>query len=207
MTRQHRAPELRGRLHAMRRTPTIVAALTLSSLALMSGCTDADGKTTQPTTTRSASTTDTTTSTPSTTPSSLSPAERDARAAQAAVVTLRAMTDALAIDPHMKLERLATVARSQALAQWRTTLFTQRVKGWKQIGNVTVVSSTAKRKSTSQRFEVTACVDVSKVSVVDRNGKSVVAANRPPRTRDTYIAERFEQGWFVVGEKFEVTTC
>jgi hypothetical protein len=207
VTRQRRVTEPRGTLHAMRRPPTIVAAITLSGLALMSGCTSADGKTSQPTTKPSAATTETTTSSPSTTSSTLSPAERDARAAQAAVVALRAMTDALAINPHMKLERLATVARSQALAQWRTTLFTQRVKGWKQIGNVTVVSSTAKRKSNSQRFEVTACVDVSKVSVVDRNGKSVVAANRPPRTRDTYIAQRTEQGWFVVGEKFEVTTC
>lgn len=191
----------------MKRTTTTVAALTLSSLAFLTACTDADGTAADPTTTRSAATTtESNTSTPSSTPSTTSPAERDAKAAQQAVVRFLALYDELANNPKSSLNRLATVARGQALAQWRTTLFRQRVKGWRQIGSVKIVSTTASKR-TSQRYKVTACIDVDKVNIVDRDGKSVVAANRPPRTRDTYIADRTPQGWFVTGEEFQVTTC
>ena len=190
----------------MRRTPTIVAALTLSSLALMSGCTNADGKTTQPTTASSAATTGTTTSTPSTTSSSLSPAERDATAAQATLVKFWALHDQLANDLKSSLNRLATIARGQALAQMRTTLFRQRLKGWRQVG-ITAVVSTSAEPTGSQRYDVTACLDVSNVNVVNRKGESVLEANRPPRTRVAYVVEDTAQGWFVIRDKFQVTTC
>jgi hypothetical protein len=200
MTRQRRAPEPRGRLHAMRRTPTIVAVLTLSSLALMSSCTNADGKTTPPTTSAS------TTSTPSTTSSTLSPAERDASAAQATLIKFWSLHDQLATDLKSSLNRLATIARGQALAQMRTTLFRQRLKGWRQVG-ITAVVSTSAKPTGSQRYDVTACLDVSNVNVVNRKGESVLEANRPPRTRVAYVVEDTTQGWFVIRDKFQVTTC
>jgi len=76
----------------------------------------------------------------------------------------------------------------------------------KQIGRTVVGEPSAKPISAS-RFAVTACIDVSKVNLVDKDGKSVVAANRPPRVQYQYIVEKASGGVFYVLEDKAVQTC
>jgi hypothetical protein len=203
MTRRHRTPERRGRLHAVRRTPTIVAALTLASLAALTACSDASGGTADPTSTPTSAVPSTSTPNPT-----ASTADEGTKAAEAAVVKLWATIDELSINPNIKLERLATVARDQALFQWQFTyLRADRRKGYRQIGKSSVVSTSANQLANARSYKVAACVDFSKVNVVDRQGKSVVAAGRPARTQDTYTVEDTGSGWFVVHQAFQATTC
>jgi hypothetical protein len=76
----------------------------------------------------------------------------------------------------------------------------------KQIGKTGVGEPSAKPIS-ANRFAVAACIDVSKVNLVDKAGKSVVAANRPPRVQYQYIVEKVSGGAFYVVEDKAVQTC
>jgi hypothetical protein len=204
MTRHHdrRARGNRRRDHGMNRPTAAVAALTLASLAALTACNDSGDGTAKPTA-RPTSVKPTTT--PSPTPST---SDEGTEAAEAAVVKLWATLDELSINPNIKLERLAAVARGQALFQWQFTyLRADRRKGWRQIGESSVVSASARHLANGPRYKVDACVDFSKVNVVDKQGKSVVAAERPARTRDTYTVEDTGSGWFVVHQAFKATTC
>ena len=60
------------------------------------------------------------------------PAEQDLRSAGEAVTEYWRVLDVVASDPTVSLNVLATVARSQALEQWQTTLATDRAEGGKQ---------------------------------------------------------------------------
>ena len=62
-----------------------------------------------------------TSSTPTPT-KSLSPEEQDLRSAEEAITQYWKVIDEAASNPNQNLKVLATVARSQALAQWQTTL-------------------------------------------------------------------------------------
>jgi hypothetical protein len=193
----------RGKDHDMKRPTAAVAALTLASLAALTACSEASGGTADPTTTPTSA--EPSTSTPSPTGST---SDEGTKAAEAAVVKLWATIDELSINPNIKLERLATVARGQALFQWQFTyLRADRRKGWRQIGKSSVVSTSAKHLADPRRYNVAACVDFSTVNVVDKQGKSVVTAERPARTRDTYTVEDTGSGWFVVHQAFQATTC
>jgi hypothetical protein len=78
-------------------------------------------------------------------------------------------------SPTQSLNVLATVARSQALAQWQTTLTGDRAKQWTQEGAVRGHDAVAATKD-GKTYTVRACLDVSALDVVDADGKSVVAA-------------------------------
>lgn len=187
----------------MKRPTAAVAALILASLAALTACSDASGGTADPTTTPTSA--EPLTSTPNPT---VSTADEGTKAAEAAVVKLWATIDELSINPNIKLERLAIVARDQALFQWQFTyLRADRRKGWRQIGKSSVISASANQLANARRYKVAACVDFSQVNVVDKQGKTVVAAERPVRTQDTYTVEDTGSGWFVVHQAFQATTC
>ena len=59
---------------------------------------------------------------------SLSPQEKDLRSAEEAITEYWKVIDKVASNPNQSLNILATVARSQALAQWQTTLAGYRVQ-------------------------------------------------------------------------------
>lgn len=127
---------------------------------------------------------------------SLAPAEADKRSASQAVVQLWSELDKLAGDPNLTLTSLAQVARGQALAQWQSNLSDQRARHWKQDGAVVVASSESSYIG-NNIFKTVACVDVSKVNVVDAAGKSVLSAGRPSRTKYTYEVTKTAEGFFV----------
>ena len=134
---------------------------------------------------------------PSSTPSS----DPNATGAKSAVVQFWRVIDRLSSDTEAKLEVLTTVARGSAAAQWRQNIKDYRYERLRQIGRVVVLDPVAKPSPKKGRYNVTACIDVGGVNLVDRNGKSVVAANRPTQVKYHYSVERDAAKWYVVEEK------
>ncbi len=179
----------------------------LMALALLLASCTRDGVNTTPTNTgptASASGAVTPSATRSTT--SASSASAEAQAADA-VIRLWGVLDRLASNPQAPLSELTRVARGQALAQWQGNLTQMRGGGLKQVGDVTVEEPTVTYDAAVQVFRVFACVDVSKVNVVDQTGKSVVAANRAPRTKYAYEVSSSEGGYFVTKDPLRGDSC
>ena len=109
----------------------IAATLALAAITATSACATSDPNPSLSTT--SSATSAATTPTPSTT--SLSPTEQDAKGAAQTITRFWGVLDELASDPAKSLDKLAAVARAQAIAQWRSNLTTYRRSGWKQVGD------------------------------------------------------------------------
>jgi hypothetical protein len=135
------------------------------------------------------------------TQATMSPAEQNTRDAQKAVMSYLRVIDRLSADPYTKLEDLTTVARGQALAQWRENITNYRRREVKQVGTVVVANPLAEPTARTGEYEVRACVDVSKVDLVDKNGKSVVADDRPPKVTYLFTVREDAPRWYVVDEK------
>ncbi|MDC5698063.1 hypothetical protein OO014_12410 [Intrasporangium calvum] len=145
------------------------------------------------------------TATPTAMTTSTTAADPQLAGAEAAVARLWGLVDALGAAPKRSLDELTTVARDQSLEMWRELLTSQRRKGYRQTGSISVVSSTA--TSAGGKFNVDMCIDVSKTNLVDKDGKSVVAAGRPPRVRYTSVVEQGTDGKFYVMQDKAVGTC
>lgn len=187
---------------------TRVIAIALVALLGTSGCTgdstsrDPDATSAEPTSS-SPTTPGSTTPAPPTVP--LSPAEQNLESAKASVVSFKAVTDELATDPSKSLNQLATVSRDRTANMWRQLLSQRRQLGLKQIGTTEVTGATAKYRG-KDKYAVTACIDVTKVNVVDKDGKSVVDANRPDRVEHHYTVEKASDGrWYVSNDKTSET--
>ena len=146
-----------------------------------------------------------TSSTPTPT-KSLSPEEQDLRSAEGAITQYWEVIDEAASIPDQNLNVLATVARSQALAQWQSTLSEYRAKEWKQVGLSVVRDAEAATKD-GKTFTVRACLDVSGLDVIDGSGKSVVAANRPAQQEYTYTVQQAPEGFFVIEDSLKGQPC
>ena len=114
-----------------------------------------------------------------------------------------AMLDKLSSNPKANLDELSTVARGRAADKWRQILLDDRSAGHRQTGSTKLTLISAKVGSSDQRWAVTMCLDVSAVDVVDRDGKSVVAKNRPDRVRDVLTVDQDTSSskWFVTQDK------
>lgn len=185
------------------RARATAAVVTLAASVLTSGCSDP-----APTPSLSTRTTATSSSTTTTTtsPPSLSPAEKDLKAAADTIGRYWKVVDELAADPKKSLNLVATVARGQAADQSRIEVGTIQAQGWRQVGESVVASSKASTKD-GKTFSVVACVDVSKVNVVDKSGKSVLRAGRPERQQYTYAVEKASQGFFVTIDTLKGKPC
>lgn len=186
-----------------RLTRTAAALAAAAVLALTAACGPDDPPTTSSTTPPST----TTTSTPSTTTKTETAAEKNARMAGEAVVALWAKLDELAADPNKSLSGLASVASDQALTQWQRNLTLMRGKGQKQVGSAVVEAPTATFDGKTNVYTVKACVDVSKVNVVDKDGKSVVTANRRPRVKYTYQVTESRNAFYVTQDLLQGVPC
>ena len=180
----------------------IAASLALAAITATSACATNDPKPSLSTTTSATSAA--TTPTPST--ASLSPAEQDSKDAAQTITRFWGVLDELASDPQKSLDKLAAVARAQAFAQWRSNLTTYRRSGWKQVGDSTVLSAEAQSVD-GKNFVVKACIDVSKANVVDRAGKSVIAAGRQDRMEYSYKVQKAPEGFFVTEDKLKGNPC
>lgn len=184
------------------RLPTVGAAVL--TVLLVAACTGSGGDPAPTTPGLSSPATTSPTSSPTT--SSLTPAEQDLAAAKTALVAFWRVRDELANNPTLSLTKLSTVARGQALDLHRRSLQTSRIQGLTQVGFVVVspLSAAAKDQGT---FTVVACVDVSKVNIVDQAGVSKVPPGRPAKSSSEYVVEKTPDGWYLTGDTFEAKPC
>ncbi len=180
-----------------RHTRSIAIALAaLSVIVAAAACTPGGGVTT-PSASDPITTPNTPTPTATPTPSK---EELENRAAEQAVINFWAMTDKLFTDPNVSLSKLVTVARDESASNWRQLVRNRRIHGYTQTGS-TVVRSVHTAKNKKGQWDATACVDVSKVNVVDKQGKSVVNAGRAPRVKYTYVLVRDNGKFYVIKDK------
>lgn len=183
-----------------RHTPSLTATLAaLSVVVAAAACTPdgSNGPSASPT--PSDPTTTTITPSPTTTPT-LSKEEVENRAAEQAIVNFWALTDKLFADPNVSLSKLVTVARDQSADVWRKLVISDRANGYRQIGS-SVVRSVHATKNKQGQWDATACIDVSKINVIDQKGKSVVNAGRAPRVKYSYVLVRDGGKFYVIKDK------
>lgn len=190
------------------RQRTFAAMVVVASVVALAGCNADD----TPPSASSASTAQSsssgaagTSSTPTPT-KPLSPEEQDLRSAEESITAYWKVIDEAASNPNQNLKVLARVARSQALAQWQSTLSEYQAKEWKQVGLSAVRDAEAATKD-GKTFTVRACLDVSGLDVVDGSGKSVVAANRPAQQEYTYTVQKAPEGFFVIEDSLKGQPC
>ena len=188
--------------------PLPAAALAgVLALLLVTSCNDP--ATVDPRATASSTKSAPLTATPSPSPSetkSETPQERDARLAGEAVVNLWKVVGELARDPGQDPGLLDNVARDQAKTQWRVVLDSYTAKGLVQRGSASVADVQARTKD-GKAFAVTACVDVSKVDLVDDNGNSQVNPQRPDQQKYTYRVAKTPGGFFVTVDTLKGVPC
>jgi hypothetical protein len=172
-----------------------VCVLTLSFVSLAS-CSEPDPQPSISVTPVASSTAPSRTASP--TPSA---DEQNLREAERAVSRFWSVIDRLSADPDSDLTELTTVSRGSVAAQWARNINQDRYNRVRSTGNVVVRNATAKLSKQLNVFDVTACIDVSKVNVTDKDGKSVVPADRPDQVGYDYAVEMDRQTWYVVKEK------
>lgn len=118
-----------------------------------------------------------------------------------------AMVDKLRSNPKANLDQLSTVARGKAADNWRRILLNDRSAGHRQTGTTKLSLLSAKAGTSDQQWVVTMCLDVSEVDILDRNGKSVVAKNRPDRVRDVLTVDQDTSSsqWYVTQDAVTAT--
>ena len=102
--------------------------------------------------------------------------------------------DDLAAHPDKSLNLLDPVARDQARAQMQMLLSTYAAKGLVQSGARRQLTDVVATTKDGKTFTVTACVDVSTVDLVDKNGNSQVNPDRPDQQRYTYKVIKTAEG-------------
>jgi hypothetical protein len=140
--------------------------------------------------------------TPSSGPSTTSTAEQLAiQQAEARYATFIQTTDEVAQSGYIKVRLYDNVAiataRIQLLLEARRAGPIHSI-GSTEIASVTVQSVSIPNDSRKAFPEVrlVACLDVSKVDVVDARGRSVVSPNRPARVRSEAVLQKIPRGAF-----------
>lgn len=198
---------MRDRAAAAARRFSAATAAVGVALLLVTACNDAE--TPDPTLTSSPASSTPPTTAPSPSPSetkSETPEERDARLAGEAVVALWAVVGELAADPTKDTGLLDTVARDQARTQWQVVLDTYIASELVQKGRASVTDVQAKSKD-GETFAVTACVDVSGVDLVDKDGNSKVNPDRPDQQKYSYSVAKSSDGFFVTVDTLKGMPC
>ena len=131
--------------------------------------------------------------------------ELDLRGAEQAVSRFWRVIDRLSADPESDLTELTTVSRGPVAAQWARNINQYRYDQVTAKGRVAVRDVSASQTKDDDLFKVTACIDSSKVNLVDKNGKSVVPPDGPRRVAYDYTVEKDSQRWYVIKEKVTET--
>jgi hypothetical protein len=125
--------------------------------------------------------------------------------AEGAVYRFWRVIDRLSAEPNSDLTKLTTVSRGSVAAQWARNINQYRFEEVKAEGRVAVRDVVAKQTKDDDLYKVTACIDASKVNLVDKSGKSVVAPEGPRRVSYDYTVENDQQKWYVIKEKVTKT--
>lgn len=161
-------------------------ALSLATAVLLlvagTSCADDDGDPTDPRSNPPASSPSSSSSTPT------SPSESATAAATATVNDYYAIRNQLRRDPTQPLSRLKSVAISTELTTQQTLFKRERKQGLHQTGETKVVELQVQSVNLDNSdpqagkvptVQIDVCFDVSGVDVLDADGKSVVAPERP----------------------------
>ena len=125
--------------------------------------------------------------------------------AEGAVYRFWRVIDELSADPNSDLTRLTTVSRGSVAAQWARNINQYRFDGVKAEGRVAVRDVVAKQTKDDDLYNVTACIDASKVNLVDKNGKSVGPPEGPRSVSYDYTVQNDQRKWYVIKEKVTKT--
>lgn len=208
------------------RTARSLAALAATTLALgaLAACDSADGANTPtPTAAATSPATNTAPATPSASPSSppatsstptpsqtpsaspTSKAGKDKQGVTKVIERFEAIRDKLNSNPKSNITELATVARDSSYLTWGRAIRVNREKHYRQVGTTGVqVTKVAKSKN---QWHATACIDVSKVDVVDKKGHSIVSPNRPDKVTSKFVLDKDKGKFYVVEDKVVSTGC
>ena len=122
------------------------------------------------------------------------------------VVKYRALIDELRQQYKPDVSRLATLARGKAYEKWSFTLQDDFVNGYHQTGTTSVVVLETGSGPLAYQWLITACLDMTRADIVDKNGKTTLT-ERPGKKTVIYTVEEDTKlaQWFVMAE--EVTTA
>lgn len=180
------------------RRNTLLAAIAAFAAIGLTACTHASPAPTASPTSSTTSPTPSPVATSETPTPTMSPSEET-------VVNLLKTQDAVGKNPNVTLNVLAKYARGKMYQISLTTAMQWRAKGWVQKGDSTIISLTGEGSTKTQTIH--ACVDVSKVQVLDSKGKSVVQSSRKNRALTDYTVTQFADGWYVTDETSKGLPC
>lgn len=110
-------------------------------------------------------------------------------------------------DPYKKL---FAITRGEAFDMWQDVLVQQSFSGEHSTGFVKV-NLTDRGKVTSkdgsQRIQVGACVDLSGIDYLDKNGKSIMAKGEPARTEEKLWLIKEKKSWYVMKSRDGAAKC
>lgn len=173
-----------------------VRALSLLLVAVLAGCT---GSTSGPSLT------------PSVISSSSSPTpvlSDSQKAANDVVVRYRALIDQLRQQYKPDISQLLEVSRGDAYDKWGYTLQEDFVNGWHQIGVAVVTIRSTDPGSSARQWFVSGCLDVTKLDVVDKAGKTTL--QHPGGINHIIYAvdqDTTTSRWYVTSETFDGAPC
>lgn len=124
--------------------------------------------------------------------------------------TLRAYMSALdeARNGQASIEEIYPYSRDTAREQWITQLMAYQAQGITIEGAIEL--EVLEVSVDGDSAEVLACADVSKTDAFDRNGQSIIPADRPDRTLTDFVLERdesAEMGWYVTDDANRDEPC
>lgn len=149
----------------------------------------------------------------------------DTAAAQASATMERYFTvlDELRTETSSDLAQLETVATSTQLNAARTLVRTQRDRDQRQVGETRIAESTVQSINLDNSdpaagkvptVVIDVCWDVSKVDVLDQDGKSIISPDRPDTGWTRYTVANYDYtanptgGWRVAnGQDLKQTPC
>lgn len=130
-------------------------------------------------------------------------AREEMRQAELAVLNFWTELDQLALDPDRPISLLSKVASGQALARWRELTRHFRAAGIHQEGTVVVLSAWPRYDAEEDLYRVATCIEVVGVEMTDKDGTSIIPADREPWMEYTYVVSKVS-GVLVVTEDSSV---
>jgi hypothetical protein len=123
------------------------------------------------------------------------------KAANDLVVKYRALIDQLRQQYKPDLTPLMDLSSDAAYEKWRYTIQEDFVNGWHQTGVAILTIRSTDPGRSAQQWLVSACLDVTKVDVVDKQGKTTLA-HPGGINRVTYSVEQQPSNlkWYVTDE-------
>lgn len=178
-----------------------LTAATILALVVTSACSGSSEPTTTPTPTVATSASPSPTPSQSPSPTSASASEIAARDAEAVLREYYQVIDELRADPNADPSILDDVAVSVALVSRQRQVERERGDGWHQSGETRIVElenkgvnldNTDGGGTTVPVVQFDVCIDVGDVDIVDANGSSVVADERPTRGWERHTVANYD---------------